>query len=267
MKMTRVFIPLVAPLALAISSVVSAGPSGYAPPPPPPPEKQEFVVRLGASYISPRDDKVTFVDETFEFFDAFRSTVDPDNEWGWYFSAEWKPVHHWGFELSYTDGDTHSGGNADGYLSLFFEGERFGDIARFEPQISTASVKFYPLDPSCLIQPYVGGGISYTDFGSENFRGATRAELDELGLRGRANLGYSWGYTWQLGMDFNFGHDSAWLVNAAAVYSRATSDIGFQIFDAETPPPDVEPFLESYSGDYIFDPWMFNLSVGYRFSF
>ncbi|TLM77667.1 MULTISPECIES: OmpW/AlkL family protein [Microbulbifer] len=269
MKLTHSFAPLLlAPLACAISSVALAGDSGYAPMPPAPPvQTQEFIVRVGGSYMSPRNDKVSFVDETFQYFDAFRATVDPDDEWGWLINVEWKPVDHWGFELGYVNGETHSGGDADGYLSLVLDGERFGDVARFEADVSTASLKFYPLDPSCMVQPYVGGGISYTDFNGTNFRGATRANLESLGLRGEFDIGYSWGYTWQAGVDFNFGHDSSWLVNVAAVYARSVTDMRFRVFDDVPPPAGEDAFFDSYSGDYIYDPWMFNLSVGYKFSF
>ncbi|MFI2810923.1 MULTISPECIES: OmpW family protein [Microbulbifer] len=273
MKTKDVFIPAVAALTLAVSSVASAGPSGYTPAPPPPPA-QEFVVRLGATYIDPIQDDVTFTDDTFQFFDSFRATVDPDAEWGWYINGEWRPMHHWGIELTYAQGDDHVGGDADGYFSIISDINDFGfddlglrDIGEFEPEIGTASLKWYPLDPSCLVQPYIGGGISYTDFGSENFRGPARADLDAANLRGRVNLGYSWGYTWQAGVDFNFGHDSAWLVNASAMYVRAVTDMQFQVFSREPLAEDEEFFFESYSGDYIYDPWMFNLSVGYKFAF
>lgn len=270
MKMTRVLVPVMAPLALAISDVAAAGDAGFVPPPPPP--QQQFIVRVGGTYITPRTDQVSFVDETFQFFDAFRTTMDPDNEWGWYINGEWKPFDHFGIELSYVDGDDHGdSGNADGYFSLFLpdviDGDVVGyDIGKFEASISTASLKWYPLDPSCLVQPYVGGGISYTDFDSTDFSRRTNDILFDEGLRGNFDMGYSWGYTWQAGVDFNFGHDSAWLVNVAAVYARAVTDMRLQLYEDFDTVTDG-PLLESYSGDYIYDPWMFNLSVGYKFSF
>ncbi|WP_295797452.1 OmpW family outer membrane protein [uncultured Microbulbifer sp.] len=260
MKRLLKFSPIIAPLALAFSSTASAGVLGLTGP-------QDFIVRVGGSYMSPRQDQVSFVDETFQYFDAFRTTVDPDAEWGWYINAEWKPIEHWGIELSYTDGDKHASGSADGYFSLFFDGVEFGDVASFDADISTASLKFYPLDESCMVQPYIGGGISYTDFSEDGFRRSLRDELAEVGLQGNFDMGYSWGYTWQAGIDFNFGRDSSWLVNVAAVYARSVTDMRLQLLDDVPPPADVEPFFESYSGDYIYDPWMFNLSVGYKFSF
>ena len=260
MKRMLKFSPILAPLALALSTPVSAGPLGLT-------EPQDFIVRVGGYYISPGEDQVSFVDETFEYFDAFRSTVDPGSEWGWYLNLEWKPVEHWGIELGYMDGDNHTSSHADRYFSPDFEDVEFRDVAIFGADISTASLKFYPLDDTCMVQPYIGGGISYTDFSERRIRRALRNDLAEFGLRGNFDMGHSWGYTWQAGVDFNFGRDSAWLVNFAAVYARSDTDMRLQIFDDVPPPPDVEPFIESYSGDYIYDPWTFNLSVGYKFSF
>jgi len=268
MKMSRILIPALAPLAVAVSSGAFAGDSGYVPAPPPM-KKQEFIVGVGGSYVSPRSDQVSFVDDSFQTWDAFRATIDPSAEWGWFINGEWKPTDHWGFELGYIDGDTHSGGSRNGYFSLLLDDDeyRYGDLARFEAEISTATVKWYPMDPDCMFQPYMGGGISYTDFNDNDFRGRTRNDLADLGLRGDFNLGYSWGYTWELGMDFNFGHDSAWLVNVAAIYNRADTDMRLRVYDDVPPPADVEPFYESFSADYTYDPWTFNLGVGYKFSF
>lgn len=266
MKMSRILTPVLAPLVLAVSAGAAAGGSGYVPAPPPPPKTNEFMVRVGASYITPNSEQVTFADDTFQFFnafDAFRARMSPDDEWGWYINGEWKPMDHWGFELSYTDGDSHAGGNAHGYFSVFGFDDRFRDLGEFEPEMSTASVKWYPLDPSCLVQPYVGVGINYTDFSSEKFTGVRRAEFQDLGLRGEFNLGNTWGYTWQLGVDFYFGHDSAWLINAAAVYVDSETDLSFSWFDDGS--VSSSSFIESYSGDYQFNPWTFNLGVGYRF--
>nr|WP_010130783.1 OmpW family outer membrane protein [Microbulbifer agarilyticus] len=254
------FLPILAPLTLGLSGVASAGPLGLTGP-------QDFIVRAGGYYISPGDDTVSFVDETLEFSDAFRANVDPGSEWGWLINFEWKPHEHWGIELAYMDGDSHSSSHADSYFTLGFDDVEYRNVTNFDADISTLSLKYYPLDETCLVQPYIGGGISYTEFGSTRLSRAVRRDLADVGLRGNFGLGSSWGYTWQAGMDFNFGRDSAWLVNVAAVYTRADTDMRLQVFDDVPPPPDLEPIFESYSGDYIYDPWMFNLSVGYKFSF
>ena len=261
MKMSRILIPVLAPMALAVSAGAAAGGPGY--PPPPPPKTNEFMVRVGASYITPNSEQVSFVDQSFQYFDAFRARIDPDDEWGWFINGEWKPMDHWGVELSYIDGDSHEGGDNRGFFSIAgFDGE-IRDLGEFEPEMSTVSVKWYPLDPSCLVQPYMGVGINYTDFSGEKFNGVRRSELRDLGLRGDFSLGNTWGYTWQVGADFYFGHDSAWLINVAAIYVDSETDMSFTVYDDGT--LDRDYFFESYSGDYQYSPWTFNLGVGYRF--
>ncbi|WKT59297.1 OmpW family outer membrane protein [Microbulbifer thermotolerans] len=265
MKMMRILTPVLAPLALAVSTDALAGPSGYIPAPPPP-KTQEFIVRIGASYIHPNSEQVSFVDDSLQYFDAFRATIDPDDEWGWNISGVWKPHDHFGFELMYVDGDDHVGGNSKGFVTVAgFDDVALRNLAKFEADMSMAYVNWYPLDPSCIFQPYVGVGINYTDFGGESFRGVARADLNDLGLTSRLSLGNSWGYTWQIGADINFGHDSAWLVNMAAIYVDSETDLGFTVRNNTSTNTDF--FLESYSGDYLYNPWVFNLSIGYKFDF
>ncbi|WGL17224.1 outer membrane beta-barrel protein [Microbulbifer bruguierae] len=260
MKRMLKFSPILAPLALALSTTASANPLGLTGP-------QDFIIRVGGYYISAGDDEVSFVDDSFRTGDAFRSNVDPGSEWGWYMNLEWKPVEHWGIELGYMDGDNHTSSHADGIFLQDLEDVDYRDVTRFDADISTASLKFYPLDDTCMVQPYIGGGISYTDFGDSGLNRAVRDDLAELGRRGNFEMGSSWGYTWQMGMDFNFGRDSSWLVNVAAVYARSETDMRLQLLEDVQPTSDLNLLIESYSGDYSYDPWMFNLSVGYKFSF
>lgn len=266
MKMTRI----VPSLALAVVSTAAvAGPSGYQPPPPP----QDVygagtvAVRLGASYMSPMRDEVTFASEVFFDDPAFRASVDPDEEWGWNLSGLWIPIDHWGLELNYIGGDEHVGHRHRDRDGAFFgvDGERIG---KYAADISTATVNWYPLDPSCLFQPYIGVGIAYTDFNDERFtlfRNYDPNDFQGFDLRGDFDLGYSWGHTWQVGFDWVLGHDSNWLVNAAAKYVDAETEMGFEIFTDDLR-FDREVLL-NYSGDYRYNPWVFSLGVGYKFSF
>ncbi|WP_444932691.1 OmpW/AlkL family protein [Microbulbifer sp. JTAC008] len=279
MKMTRILIPVMTPLALAISSVASAGPAGYAPPPP---KTQEFKVRIGGAYISPNSDNVTFADRFFEgpddFIDdwgAFRSNVDPSDEWGWFINVEWRATDHMSVSLSYTEGDRHTGGDNRPWLRRFNpdfdEFHRRRDFARWKPQITAAYLNYYPLDPSCMVQPYMGVGINYTDFTDERLRNWGWWVFDDdvevfRPWDGRVNLGDNWGYTWQIGVDFNFGHDSSWLINLAAIYYDVDTDIEADVFWFDTD-NDNEFYRHRFGGDYLFDPWSFNIGVGYKFDF
>ncbi|MCW8126544.1 OmpW/AlkL family protein [Microbulbifer halophilus] len=267
MKMTRI----ISPLALAaFSTAAVAGPSGYQPPAP----AQDVygagtvAARIGASYINPLSDDVTFANDSLDaalFGDAFRANVDPDEEWGWNLSGLWIPIDHWGLELNYIAGDDHLGHRHRGRGFFDVDGERIG---KYEADISTATVNWYPLDPSCMFQPYIGVGLAYTDFNDERFRlfrGVDPADFQGFELDGDFGLGYSWGYTWQVGVDWVFGKDSSWLVNAAAKYVHSETEMDFSIF-ADSPEFGREVLLD-YSGDYRYNPWVFNLGVGYKFSF
>ncbi|WP_444930413.1 OmpW/AlkL family protein [Microbulbifer sp. SSSA002] len=278
MKMTRILIPVMTPLALAISSVASAGPAGYAPPPPA--KTQEFKVRIGGAYVSPNSDNVTFADrwltgpdEFIEDWGAFRTNIDPSDEWGWFINAEWRATDHMSVSLSYTQGDRHTGGDRRPWLYRFnpeFRNQYSrDDFARWKPHLTALYLNYYPLDPSCLVQPYIGAGINYADFTDERLRNWGWYDDDFEFVpweRGRVNLNDSWGYTWQVGVDFNFGHDSSWLVNLAAIYYSVDTDVEVNTlwYDSDN---DNELYRHRFGGDYLFDPWSFNIGVGYKFNF
>jgi outer membrane protein len=128
-------------------------------------------------------------------------------------------------------------------------------------------VNWFPLHPSCMVQPYFGVGLNYTDYGDERFTAFRGLDPEFDNLRGDFNLGHSWGFAWQAGVDFVFGRDSAWLVNASATYVDAETDMGFQIFEELLGAAANEELIEAYSGDYRYNPWVFNLGIGYKFSF
>ncbi|WP_308367984.1 MULTISPECIES: OmpW family outer membrane protein [unclassified Microbulbifer] len=288
MKMMRIL----PPLALTVfSAAAAAGPAGYAPPPVP--DKiygaGTVVGRLGISYIHPASDEVTFANELFfepVFVDAFRADVDPDGEWGWNVSGMWFPIDHFALELSFVYGNEHDGGDDHGFVDIggfipvngFIPVDGFrrdrDDLGEFESRKSQAMINWYPLDPTCMFQPYIGVGINYTDFHDEDFTLFRRDNqpFQDVILDGQLDMGHSWGYAWQIGADWVFGRDSAWLVNAAAVWVDSETEFGFDIFAVDGFVDDdddffVEEVISSYSGDYRYNPWTFNLSVGYKFSF
>lgn len=268
MKMTRILPPLALTL---FSAVAAAGPSGYAPPPQKIFGAGTVVVRAGVSYLIPRSDQVSFIntspfieDDDLIFREAFRATLDPDEEWGWNVSGMWMPIDHFAFELSFVWGNKHDGGDSRRFFDLDFDGR---DFARYESQKSQAMINWYPLDPTCMFQPYVGVGINYTDFNDEELD-LFRDFPEFRGLGGDLQLGHSWGFAWQVGADLVFGRDSNWLVNASATFVDSETDLGFDIHGLDIVFDDiVVEEIASFSGDYRYNPWTFNLSLGYKFSF
>lgn len=277
MKMT----PILTAMAIAVSTTVGsqqalAGPSGYAPPvaaPPPVWGAGTAGIRVGGAYVSPDDDDDDLRFRRLEMFDGdgFRAELDADDEWTWQISGFWIPIEHWGLELNYIDGT-----DADTDLVLrdeFFIGPdivvddtvRFRDIGDFEANMSNLFVNWYPMDPNCLTQVYVGLGVNYTDFDGDRFRVGLFDDPDFDGdfddVDGRLELGHSWGVAAQVGVDWVFGRDSNWLANAALMYIDSDTDLTFRFIDRTT-----GGTIDRVRADYDYNPWVFNLGLGYKFS-
>lgn len=280
---------LLIPVALAgyaglAAQPALAGPSGYpvqAPPPQGIYTAGTVMVRVGASFVEPSDDEEVFegtqsfvvddpsTDDIEEAVpvDVF-TRVDLDDDTTWYISGVWLPIEHFGVEL-YFNADA----NLDATLTSVAGtgGAAFGSFSQsigdFDSYITSLYANWYPLSPTCLIQPYVGIGVSYVDFEDDFLRPVFRDEFgDGFGL---VRLGSDFSWTAQLGVDFNFGRNNGWQINASVMYVDSEPDLELG-FDTETLPPGfgASVFLPVRIRDEMdFDPWMFNLGVGYRFSF
>jgi len=253
-----------------------AGPSGY--PAAPPPQgiytAGTVMVRLGASYVEPDEDVLSnsqsfIVDDpaTEDVEEVIRvdvfSQVELDDNTTWYFSAVWLPIEHFGLEIYYSSDANH---DATLSSSVEFTGSFSTGIGDFDSHITSLFANWYPLNPTCLIQPYVGVGISYVNIEQEFLRPVFR---DGLGSSGLLDFGSDLGWTAQIGVDFNFGRNNGWQINASAMYVNAQPEI-FIGYDVTAQPAGFEDpvFLPvRVRDDMDFDPWMFNLGVGYRFSF
>ncbi|WP_043316940.1 OmpW family protein [Microbulbifer sp. HZ11] len=253
MKMTRVLTPL----AIAVAALVNAqqASADWL-------SDGDFIVRVGASWVDPNDD-----DDQFRLSDRYSTAkFDVDSDTTWNISGAWLPVEHWGVELMYIGSTQHD---------LDIEDIRYGDITyhtdryrvgSFDASYANAFLNWYPLSRDCMGQPYIGIGVNYTDFSDEHLRGEFRDDINnwepDLGIRDvDYGLGHSWGIAGQLGVDFRFGRDSAFLVNAAVLYIDADTDLTTYYTDTTLP---RNPRL-SVSDDVDYSPWVFNLGVGYSF--
>lgn len=253
MKMTRVMTPLAIAVA-ALISAQNAAASMWT--------DGDYVVRVGASWVDPdnsdRDLRLTegWLKEDFD--------IDSDTTWN--LSGAWLPVEHWGVELMYISSGNHnmelervSAGN----ISVDVHGDKIG---RFDASYSNAYLNWYPLSRDCLGQPYVGIGVNYTDFSSEKFSRKFNEDLINSGLTvdgAELGMSHSWGFTGQVGVDFRFGHESAFLVNAAVLYVDTDTDLNVYYQDPQSSNPSVTRRVSVTDVDY--SPWIFNLGVGYSF--
>ncbi|WP_428820680.1 OmpW/AlkL family protein [Microbulbifer sp. MCCC 1A16149] len=253
MKKTRVLTPLAIAVAALISAQQAAADMW---------SDGDFIIRAGASWIDPDDDKRQFRLSDNYYGAGFN--VDADTTWN--ISGAWLPVEHWGMELMHIGSTKHKLGIKDirdGNVTYTTDRYRAG---RFDAAYSNAYLNWYPLSRDCLGQPYVGIGVNYTDFSNEGLSRKLRDRINDpaLGLDIRnvdLGLGHSWGFTSQLGVDFRFGRESAFLVNAAVLYIDADTDQTIYFNDTSLPGNPRASVKEKV--DY--SPWVFNLGVGYSF--
>ncbi|MFA3791023.1 OmpW family protein [Aliiglaciecola sp. SL4] len=110
----------------------------------------------------------------------------------------------------------------------------------------TISANYHFLDADSAFQPYVGLGINYTIFFSEEFTAANQeAGFDDL------ELDDSVGLSAQIGFDYML--DDNWFVNASARYIDISTEATFTN-DGSAGTVDVD-----------IDPFVYSLTVGYKF--
>ncbi|TKB55481.1 outer membrane protein OmpW [Ferrimonas aestuarii] len=95
------------------------------------------------------------------------------------------------------------------------------------------------------IRPYIGAGVNYTYFWDEDFTNNLGGDLTDLDASG------SWGLAAQVGLDWELNEN--WLINASVWYIDIQTDVDFKL--AGTP----------VSIETDIDPWVYMVSVGYKF--
>ena len=250
MKMTRALTPLAIAVAALVSAQQAAADMWM---------DGDYVIRVGASWIDPDDSS-----DDFRLSDNwFGVGADIDSDTTWNISGAWLPVEHWGVELMYigsTEHDLDVDRIRDGNIEYLVDYE----AGSFDASYANAFVNWYPLSRDCMGQPYIGIGVNYTDFNDESFSRRLNDFLIDSGetVNGAdLGLGHSWGVTGQIGVDFRFGRESAFLVNAAVLYIDADTDLNVYYESPVRPGVTVRDTIS----DVDYSPWVFNLGVGYSF--
>ncbi|MDM3869791.1 OmpW family outer membrane protein [Porticoccus sp. W117] len=112
----------------------------------------------------------------------------------------------------------------------------------------TLSVQYFPMDNSSVVQPYVGLGVNYTLFFSEEASSTLQGAVAPATL----DIDDSIGLAAEVGVDYSI--DDNWLVNASVWYADIDADATFTFSNGATLSKKVE-----------IDPVVFMLSVGYKF--
>ena len=112
----------------------------------------------------------------------------------------------------------------------------------------TVSLQYFPADSGSAFQPYVGAGLNYTIFFDEDVDGQLEGVLGPGDLDLDASLGLA------LQAGFDYALNDKWLLNVGVWWVDIDTDATFTFDDGTRVTTDVE-----------IDPWVYSLSVGYRF--
>jgi len=145
---------------------------------------------------------------------------------------------NWAFEAGLTGPFKH-----DLYLHGVFEDPKFGSVLQATP---TLSALFY-IDRAWDFKPYVGLGVSYTMFFSEDFAGDAADNLGYENLTFKQSIGA----VGQFGADYQVNRN--WFVNANVKYVTMSSDVTYTVL------------TNNRNTTMDINPWIFSFKVGYKF--
>ena len=215
-------------IALAVSVAMLALPmtaSAY--------EKGDILLRIGAATVVP-DDKSDDIQE------IAGEAVSADNETQLGISGTYMFSEKLGIEVLASTPFSHNIKASDGTL----DGASIGEIKHLPP---TISAQYYFLGGKGKFQPYIGAGLNYTIFFSEDVGSDAKA----LGYN-KLKLDNSLGLAAQIGVDYQI--NKKWFLNASAMYA-----------DIDTEAELTGPGATTLNVDYDLDPMVYRVNVGYKF--
>ena len=196
-------------------------------------EAGDVVLRAGYTSVSPNDDSSKLTINGDEI-DAYVQVGD-DAQLG--LTVSYMVSSHWAVELLAATPFTHD-------ISSRELGVKVGEVSHLPP---TLSALWYPLSAQSAWQPYLGLGVNYTHFFSESVDGELEGVIGPASME----LDDSWGLAAQVGVDYMLNDD--WLLNASVRYIDLSTEAVIQS-DTVTVETDVD-----------IDPYVYTLSVGYKF--
>jgi outer membrane protein len=193
-------------------------------------EKGDWVVRVGATKVSPDEDSGNvFIGGT-----DLGSGVSVDDSTQLGINVAYFIKQNWAIELLAATPFSHD---------IELTGTKLVNAKQLPPSLTA---NYFFNDTNAVFQPYVGAGINYTLFFDESFTQANRdAGFSDI------DLDASFGVTIQAGFDYMI-HDS-WLFNASVRWIDIDTDATFDLAGAPG----------SVSVDI--DPFVYTVSFGYRF--
>lgn len=149
----------------------------------------------------------------------------------------------WGIEILASTPFSHD-------ISAAALGAEVGETKHLPP---TVMMQYYPMDSNSAFQPFLGVGINYTLFFSEDIDAELDNALEGLGATGGSSLSLddSIGLALQVGADYKINEN--WFVNGTIWH-----------IDIDTDATVTTPGLGELTTDVQIDPLVYMLSLGYK---
>lgn len=121
------------------------------------------------------------------------------------------------------------------------------DLGTSDQLPPTVTLNYFLGNANSSIRPYVGVGINYTTFFDKSLSNQAKSELGAS----RLDLDDSFGVAYRAGVDFNLG--DRWILNASLWNIDIETDASFN------------SALGKVQVNADIDPWVYMVSLGYRF--
>jgi outer membrane protein len=197
-------------------------------------EAGTWILRAGVGVVAPDSDNYVEDDGTTT------TTITVDDGTSLTLMGTYMFSPNWGFDILASWPFKH-----DVKISITdtVDGAKAAEVEHLPP---TFSLQYHFL-PDGVLQPYVGAGVNYTTFLSED---VTDAAIG-LGITD-ISLDDSFGLALQLGADWTFGN--RWLLNFDLRWIDIESDLQATVLGEVV---DV--------GTVKIDPWVYSINIGYSF--
>ena len=213
-------------------------------------EAGQWILRAGVGSVMPKDDNLRLPEITLDQL-TLNSTVQVDDgtsltltgtymfteNWAFDILAAWPFKHDVDLSGTISDGVTTESGTVP-----------FGEVEHLPP---TFSVQYHFL-PDAQFQPFVGLGLNYTTFQSEDLE----QDVIDAGIVDYS-LDDSFGVAVQLGADWMI--NDSWMINFDVRWINIEADLEATVDDG------VNPRATAALGTVEIDPWVLAINVGYGF--
>lgn len=189
----------------------------------------DFILRVGAATVSPNDSSGAVLDNP-----ALKFSVNSDTQLGLTFGYMF--TDNISLEVLAATPFSHN-------ISV----NGFGELAETKHLPPTFMVQYYFGESGSDFRPYVGAGINYTVFFSEELNSKAKNDvgLSDLSLKD------SWGLAANVGLDYSLNED--WFLNASVWYADIDTTASYKAGGKQ------------YSTKVEIDPWVFMIGGGYKF--